>query len=355
MSQNRQQRPHARHENLDPASLGLPPGLTDDPEGVKRALEQLNQQPINLLAPVMHIDHIPASYRLAFRAVLFPTDGMRKHGKHLTNGTWYETDGGGYALHKASLRQLAAVAGVSIDTESVPCEINRWIFKATARVRNLDGTWRHVSATKDVDLRDDGPIVPTWQAEAKKRNKTADWRVLKAREHGGRMAEAKAINAAIRSALGLKAAYEMVDASKPFVMPLLIYVPESAAALQMQAAVEFGVVTDIYGPPSGTITPAGPVVDVTAEQAQPAARQLPDYGPDTTPNYTQELERSRQRQPVPRRPPQEDLLAYCDAKGWPAPDSRERWDGLVKHVQGKGRDDFDAFMGAAGPDLDPDW
>jgi len=301
-----QRPPEPRFNPLAPGALGLPEGLVDDVRAVAESLDHLDRLGVNLLAPVTRIDFIPPGYRLAFRAVMFPCEdypdgeGWVRIGGRLTNGTWYESEGGGLALHKPALRQLASAAGLSWETWDTSTDTNRWTIKAVARHRTMDGQWRQVSAMKDLDLRDDGPVVPTWEADAKRQGKSAGTRVLKAREHGGRMAEAKAVNAVIRDTLGLRTSYPLVLAQRPFVFPMLVWAPVTSEALQLQAAVELGVVSQLYGPN---------VIEATAEPVT-EARQLEDKGP--VPDYQAEAERLEQRERV-----------KVQAKPTPAPAQRE--------------------------------
>lgn len=373
---NRQ--PPPRVNPLAAGALGLPEGLVNDVAQVAESLDHLNRLGVNLLAPLTRIEFIPPGFRLAFRAVLFPLgtprsaqDGWVQIGGTWTNGTWYLSDDGGFALHKAPLRQLASAAGLSWETFDLSTDLNRWTMKAVGRLRTMDGSWRQVSAIKDLDLRDEGPTCPAWhdQASRKRPGSNADARILKAREHGGRMAESKAVNAMIRDALGLRTSYPEALARAPFVFPLLVWIPETAEARQLQAAVELGVVGQLYGPASAgkVYAEAGTVIDADAE---PAPRQLPDNGPETTPDFKAEAERLAQRQRVGRQPVQEpapygrqeasgpdprDVEAYRKARGWDAPQDAKQRAQLLAYVTGKGRADFDRFLGADPADTNPDW
>lgn len=364
--------PPARFNPLAPGALGLPEGLIDRAEDVADALEHLHRLQVNLLAPLTRIDFIPPGYRLAFRAVVFPTDGQWVDAAGVkTNGTWYTTEGGGYALHKAALRQLAAAAGLSWETFDVSRELNRWIVKAVGRLRTMDGQWRQVSAMKDLDLRDDGPVLPTWRAEAVKGKRDAEKRILKAREFGGRMAESKAVNALIRDALGLRASYPENLARRAFVFPLLIFCPDTPEARQLQAAVELGVVGQLYGPATvgRAFAEAGTVID-----SEPPARPALPEPAAPPPDFQAEAERlnQRERAPVAERqrsaPPaqasrapatgratEDELRGYCRSRGWDAPDTGARWAGLRAYVTGDGAADFARYRSeAAAQDANPD-
>lgn len=302
---------------LDPGRLGLPSRPVSDVDQVAEALEHLSGQGVNLLAPVTRLQFIPQDYQVAFRAVLFSMGGpWESRAGAKSNGTWYTTDGEGLALHKAALAQLAAAAGVSIETHRTDGgrEPGRWEYTAIARLRTMDGSWRHVSASKEVDLRDGSPTVQAWkdQAARKRNNDGGAARISKAREHGGRTAEAKATNAAIRLALGIQGSYSEVQARRPFVFPLLVWTPTSAEGRQLRAAVELGVVGQLYGPSSRgpALVPAGQVIDATAADVQ----ALPDHGPDTTPDFQRERVRPepRERRPQEGPPPVDEPPAWLD-------------------------------------------
>jgi hypothetical protein len=345
--------PAHRSQPIAPKTLGLPTGLIADVAEVGEAIEHLHRLGVNVLAPVTRIQYLPPGFRLAFRAVLFPFDGeWSTVGGVKTNGTWYSTDGG-FALLKASLRQLAAAAGLSWDTVDTSRDRNRWTIKATGRIRTMDGAWRELSATKDWDLRDDGPIVPTWAAEAGRKGGDAEKRVLKAREHGGRMAESKAVNAMIRDALGLRSSYSADLARRPFVFPLLVYVPETAEARQLQAAVELGVVGQLYGP--GAVR--APVATETMIDVEPELRALPEpaVADDRRADAKVGERQKTAREAGDGRASDADLRAYCASRGWSLPDTRERWGDLRRYVENNGAADFANFRREnRDPEL-PEW
>lgn len=299
MSENRD-RPQARMSPIDPANAGLPKRPTQDAAAVELAMGWAMDHGFNLLGPLTTISHIPNGYAMAFRVVAFPVkDGWDQYNK--SNGTWYRTDGGDLALHKASLRMLAAAAGMSWETARTDDrrEPNRWEFMARARVRSMDGVWRTITATKDLDLRDVGPIVADMKATATKAKRDPTSQILKARAAGSRMAESKAVNAAIRSALGLRGAYSRDAASKPFMFPTLVWLAEGPEARKLQAAVELGVVERVYGPANVT-----EVLDVEADTVHPSQgqRQLPAPNdiPTDMDRLQEDQERRRQREPVRR-------------------------------------------------------
>lgn len=290
-----QQPPDAKFSPIDPRRLGLPGHPVSEIREVAECLEQAAFLGVNLLSPVTRLDYIPPGYQVAIRAVLFPTEGPWVYA---SNGTWYKTENGSLALHKPGLRQLAAAAGMSWETHRLDDgrHPHRWIVQAVGRLRNLDGQWRHVVATKDLDLRDGAPLIDDMRAAASKARggpRDPTGQILKARAAGARMAESKAVNAVIRDALGLRGSYSEEEAARPFVFPMLVWIPSTPEARAMQAAAELGIVRQVYGSGSTPGRVYTPPDTIEAEDAHaPAA--LPDYGAIPDPVTTRE----REREPV---------------------------------------------------------
>lgn len=305
----RQDQGQGNVQEFDPSSFGFPERPVADVGLVAEVIENAVAQGLNVLAPVTRLQYLPPGYQVAIRVVYFTMGGEWKapQGGKQSNGTWYAVDGGGVALLKAPLRQLLAAAGGSVETVRMDDRSSGafWEFQARVKIRTMDGTWRTISATKDLDLRDNSPVVESWVKNAQRNGQEggATKRILQARENGGRMCEAKAVNAAIRDALGLKASYTREEAGRPFMFPLLVYTPTSEAALQMQAAVELGVVAQVYGPsaPGRAYAPAGSIIDVDATDAGRPA--LVDRGQLGGPDAEAELRRRSERQTVHRGPP----------------------------------------------------
>lgn len=299
-------------QEFNPSQFGFPERPVADVALVAEVIEDAVAQGLNVLAPVTRLQYLPPGYQVAIRVVHFTMGGEWKapQGGKQSNGTWYAVDGGAFALLKTPLRQLLAAAGGSVETFRMDDRSSGafWEFQARVKVRTMDGTWRTITATKDLDLRDNSPVVESWVKNAQRNGQEggASKRILQAREAGGRMCEAKAVNAAIRDALGLKASYTREEAGRPFMFPLLVYTPTSEAALQMQAAVELGVVAQVYGPSAQgrAFAPAGSIIDLDATEGQRPA--LVDRGQHSGPDAEAELRRRGERQTVHRGPRQED-------------------------------------------------
>ena len=314
-----------RLEPVDPTAYGFPARPVTDLELVAEAVEHAEREGLNVLAPVTRLSFLPPGFQVAVRIVRFPMDGewTSPPGGKPSNGTWYQEEGG-FALHKAPLRMLGAAAGASWSTERTDDRASGalWEFRATVRLRTMDGGWRSVEATKDLDLRDGSPVIESWIASAQQKGRGgAENRILKAREVGGRVTESKAVNAAIRDAFGIKACYTRAQANRPFLFPLLVYIPTSPEALQLQAAVELGVVAQVYGPSSrGKVyAPAGNVIEVPEEGAQ-GPRALPDHqGTRAAPDFRAEADRLASRERVDRGHGPQDDPTWADPE-LPGPD-----------------------------------
>lgn len=309
--------PHTQPKmrTIAPEDLGLPSGKVYEPDLATDALEHARKAGATVLTALVAFDHIPTHYAVVMRTVAFEADSGWE-GK--SNGSYYKVDGGGLALHKAPLRMLAAAAGAEITTERMDGREtpNRWEFRATVSVKTMDGALRRIQATKEIDLRDGSGTVEEWRRTARAANRGADVRIFKAREHGLRVAEAKAVNAAIRSALGLPVSMTQEQASKPYVFPVLVYSPPTGnpAIDAMVAAMEMGIVDQVFG--GGQLASAilthGDVIE--AEPA-PEPRQLPDRGAVDIPDFAAEAARLNARETVPAqtaRPTQAEATRTAD-------------------------------------------
>lgn len=373
---------------IDPRRLGLPSGPQSQVQAITDCLLRARQH-ANVLAPAMQLQELPPDHVITFMVVLFPTDGIstyrNQEGQELasrqqSNGVWYATDGGELAHHRAALDMLAQAAGITwvhskcgrTDDRSKPY---LWSYRMTLQIKGLDGRTREVSREYELDLRGSGDnLTPA----AKKAGKG----LPNARIHGAQLAESKAANRAIRAALGLHA-YSMADARKPFVLPVLRWVPDAGDPVirRMIAAKELGLVQELFGAEAAAAQATGGAVHLVdpervidhdprparAAQVRPA---LPDHAgqPDELGDLQAQVERDRKRDRVPvgrdgggspwdeqpyqgrqaaTSPPQPtdaDLDRYCDAKGWDRPPGPTERAQLRRHVEGRGREDYDRTM-----------
>ena len=205
---------------VDPAELGIEVASSTDIADMRSALVHAAAAGCNVLAPITTLQRIPPMHEMGITVVAFSTAGMGPKG----NSTWYTTDGGGLALRRAAIDQLAQAAGLS----SVPSgccveQVDRGTYKATHTVRGkgLDGTERVVVASATAGG-----------------GKYAD-----------RKAETMAHNRCVRRFLAIKGSYTKEEAVRPFVLAKVTFAPDmtNPVIAEMVAAKELGIVGEIYG------------------------------------------------------------------------------------------------------------
>jgi len=278
-----QRRNTAAIERWSPSALGLPETPIQTAEDVRKALDGIGPR-AHLLAATTQFAFIPPGYQVALRVCRFDPGGeWDQRGK--SNGTWYAVDGGKLALHKSALRMLLSAAGGSVMTVRQDDRSNphRWEYQATVRIRTIDGQWRSVCASKDLDLTDGSPVAKGMRTDRQR---------IQARIHGARVCEAKAVNAAIRSALGLRGSYSKDEAHLPFVFPVLLasFDMSDPEIRRMIVAAELGIAADVYG--AGAPTSRADIVDVVCQDQPSDDLLLAD----------REEERSIERGPEQREP-----------------------------------------------------
>ena len=234
--------------------LQLPEKPTDDLSKIKDTLIRANKK-AHIVGAVTEIRYIPPSYQLVFRSQHFDSEFDREQDKARSNGRWYKVEGGKYALHKSALDKLASLAGVSvIENETVKVAELVWRSKVTVQLKEVDGKIRKVTKTKEVDLREGEHPIQLRKRYAKLNSSSFEAKQIKKKlnriEHAPAMCETKAHCRALRSILGIQAAYSKEEAKKPFVCASLMWAPPSSPEMErMIAAVELGIVDQVYGSP----------------------------------------------------------------------------------------------------------
>lgn len=250
---------------FDPSSVGLPSAPVTDPSVATAALTAARANKCHILGPLT-IGNIPDQHEIAFRVVTFDEND------------WYSPEAGKFALLKHALDRLLAAAGGSTDPAYCMRVDDRsrdyfWEYQAGVRVPAFDGSVRPIVRTRVLDLRDGSAEAeqamgaandPEW----KRRKKLNDKRVT-----GPAMCETKAMNRAIRAALGLKSAYTEAERFRPFVCPVLVFRPDlsNPVIAEMYAAKHLGLVDQLYGPGSAR-RPA----PASREAVEPTRREIVD-------------------------------------------------------------------------------
>jgi hypothetical protein len=211
------------------------------------------------------------------------------------------------ALSRIGLQKIAQCAGISWLPASGRTDDRRiqhlWEYRAIGAYVGLDGAPQLLQGTAEVDLRDGSAQIGGWtperwrellaaNAEATRKGQKETWqiggwseaRVLQARRFGLRLAETKAMLAAVRS-LGLKAKYLKGELSKPFIVLRTQYLPDhddpATRAMVAQNALLGAAALYANGPaevvPFRRELPEAPMVETIDAEALPemGARALP--------------------------------------------------------------------------------
>lgn len=255
---------------FDPSSVGLPSAPVTDPTIATTAITAARANRCHILGPLT-IGNIPDQHEVAFRVVTFDEND------------WYSPESGKYALLKHALDRLLAAAGGSTDPAYCMRVDDRsrdylWEYQAGVRVPAFDGSVRPIVRTRVLDLRDGSAEAEQAMGAAEfKGEKIPDWKRQKKlqdkRVTGPAMCETKAMNRAIRAALGLKSAYTEAERFRPFVCPVLVSRPDltNPVIAEMYAAKHLGLVDQLYGPGSAR----RPAL-ASREAVEPTRREIVD-------------------------------------------------------------------------------
>jgi hypothetical protein len=201
--------------------------------------------------------------------------------------TYTQTGSSEKGLHKVAIDKIAAAAGIDWDpvlSRRVDDRRHPWYCACVAvgRVRQFDGTWRTLSAQKEIDLREGGQdtldILGRDTEDAKKQRELAG-----KRKHILSLCDTEARLRATRGLVGLRVSYTLEELQKPFIVVRLVFDgrsedAETRAYFRARIADSFmGASSQLYGPP-----PAAPQL----RQVEPRVIDLPtDEDDDGPPDY----------------------------------------------------------------------
>ena len=236
-----------------------------------------------LVTPAM-LQRCPAMFTPAVTAVSVPSTDPRDN--------WvYKIPGGGeLGLSKPMLLKLSAASGVTFIPEKSgrldDCQNPHYCrYRVVGQMVTFDGTPIEMMGTKEIDLRDESPLVRNMHRAAqktedyyakqdKRQSKKVDaWeRVWATREHIESMAETKAMLRLIRALLGVKTSYGAAELKKPFlVMKMVFSPPDDPEINRMIAAKALGMTDLLYD--GGRATGEQPARPALHGASDPAVRQ----------------------------------------------------------------------------------
>jgi hypothetical protein len=254
---------------------------------VSARLEELAAQ-CHLVSPATASADLPEGFSLAVSVVKIDPRGGTQ--------VVYPTGNGNLGLARASLEQIAGAAGISWDLPNCRRvddgrDPHYCSFAAAGYLRNLDGSVRAISGTKEMDLRDGSAQVEALYERFKnqvpgKTRKDPTAQIREMRLHIQAHAETKAKLRAIRS-IGIRSSYTAEELAKPFAVVRLaatgrtedLTLKREFARLNYAAAVAGS--SQLYGAPPAQLVSA-PTARALPARGRPVVEE-DDFGPDGVP------------------------------------------------------------------------
>lgn len=206
---------------------------------------------------------------------------------------------GKLAITRLGLLKLAQAAGVTwtggarVDDGTID---HYCLYRAEAKVRDIDGAERNSINTRLVDLRDGSPQIARMK----------DGQLRSSRAFLVQHAETKARNRVLRDLLGLKSTYTPEQLEKPFVVYRVVPAPpvDDPIYRALLFQTQLSTSSQVWGPP-----PAGlPIAPATVIEAHPVEGAPEKIAQIARINdlYEQKLGRTRTEY-SPNKPPLEQL------------------------------------------------
>lgn len=211
---------------------------------------------VNIVCPVSSVDSVLPMHAISLRAVVISSEvNNAGAGAEVYKGKFCEQNE--RALGKVALDKIAAAAGLQtigrrrLDDRSDPyyCEI-----EITQGLRDFDGTWRQVTKTKAIDLRDGSPAANSF--------KNSPAALAQQRSVIQELAETKAGLRCMRTLLSIRQKYTVDELKRPFVVPKLIPALDPNDPDQKQALIGMAVgqSNGLYGPTARALPAASETV-----------------------------------------------------------------------------------------------
>lgn len=232
--------------------------------------------------------------------------------------TWKKDGQGNYtipkdfSLAKPALLKLATCAGIVWDmmnTKRVDDghDRNYVCYQAVGSLQRSDGRWIPLKNMYEVDIeviREE--LVDQYTKKCKDWNQTEEYKidwikesvrrdVLKKRKHKLRLAESGAMMAVIRSLLAIKSHYTKAELDKPFVVPRVVFNPDTEDPEIRKAILTEGkaAMRSAYGPDWEEQFPTSTPIDVPAI---PSTNPMSEVDDDEVPGVEAALERQREQE-----------------------------------------------------------
>lgn len=249
----------ATGESTALARVKMPDAPIAKIEELRNQYERLASQ-VNLVTPIMSPDFIPEMHRVSLRAVV--VSSQAEVGDVYHSPAFLKPNE--RALTKiAILKLLQAAGGTVVESARIDDRRDHYVaeFRVTVEIPQMDGTRRRFVATKGVDYRDGAPQVVAMQPN----------QIKAARQFVPELAESKALLRAVRGGLALKQKYSVDELAKPFVVPALVFDPDTSdpEIKRMVAAKGLGISDALYGPRPGA-APAAQQIGDGRERPEPA-------------------------------------------------------------------------------------
>jgi hypothetical protein len=203
--------------------------------------------------------------------------------------TYTQTGSSERGLHKVAIDKIAAAAGIDWDpvlSRRLDDRRHPWYCACVAvgRVRQFDGTWRTLSAQKEIDLREGGQdtldILGRDTEEVKKQRELAG-----KRKHILSLCDTEARLRATRGLVGLRVSYTPAELEKPFIVVRLVFDGRSENA--ETRAYFNGRIADSFLGASQQLYSETPAAPPQLRQAEPRVIELPadEQDDDGPPDY----------------------------------------------------------------------
>jgi len=298
-----------------------PAAVAEEPNALQRIntmIEKYRTQQFNILCPAV-IQEIPEWFSIALKVVQVDPNPDHRQVYKATPGS------DDLSFGKVPLSNLASAAGISwswaasgrSDDGRDP-NITR--YRMVGTIVDLSGERRTLMAEKEINLvaiqaelwRNYEKKAKTYEqyipAEKKKRmlreDEIQEWvrekvlnDLIQMKKHALARAQTGAMERVVRDALGLKSSYTPAELAKPFVVPRLIFTPDTndPDVKMFHLALKSGVIEELYGkrdlrPLSplhiGHDTKTGDIIDMTTGMVMDEGQEIGEPKSLTTDKIT---------------------------------------------------------------------